>query len=620
MKSLNSVAKAAGAWVVARWTSLRAWFSGLSKTRRLALAAILSLLLIVVGSLAIRHRRQTVSEKVVEKVSAKLEVGAWVVYIQDAINRLDGLTKDEEVLAAALGAHGFTFVVVKAIDDKGGLLAKNREFLDPFVDACHRHHLKVWAYGRFHAEHFEAQTETAMELTARPSELGLSRHFDGLTLDIEDHGLEGARLAKLADDVSKAAPKGFGLTVSTYAKRSKHLEVPYGALAGRVAAAWPQAYFLQFGEPVEVTLGGTKIEWGNWNQWPTATVYRDKAGKEPADPNDIGRFMTEARQLGFGGVSFFRLELAGEEHLAVIAKAQGIDLVAPQLRFQLVHPKPAVKVTAPAERPVAKLVKPVVVATLPSMPLAPTGKGKLDGVTVVLDPGHGGPDPGTQWTERFEFIKKTQIFYEASITYRASWELADRLRADGARVYLTNWSAEMTVLPEKAQDGLSLPRNAVVACGPREGQKVRSSPHGLTDRTDVVKWVKAHNPKTTILFVSLHVDSMGDKTGWKGGHVCYQPGQLCSLAKTICARLESTGHGRTENGKAAHPLDERKLAVLRFNPLTEKALVEMAMPRDPGDSWLLRSPRNRGAFLGLVLAGIEDHVVATKAKNKPKKK
>src|SRR5690625_164887 len=112
----------------------------------------------------------------------------------------------------------------------------------------------------------------------------------------------------------------------------------------------------------------------------------------------------------------------------------------------------------------------------------------LSGKTIVIDPGHGGPDGGAQG------IDKTQ---EKDIALEVSKKLRDYLQQSGALVYLTRETDED--LADKGTQGLSR----------RKSEDIRNRLAFVHD-------------KDADFFVSIHLNAI-PSTQWSGAQSFYYP-------------------------------------------------------------------------------------------------
>ena len=236
----------------------------------------------------------------------------------------------------------------------------------------------------------------------------------------------------------------------------------------------------------------------------------------------------------------------------------------------------------------------------PQLPLLPMGKGSLSGAIVILDPGHGGIDPGAPFTVTKD--GKEIRFYESANTMRDAFLLADMVRKEGAMVFFTTWSDTVRAFKGAANEPVPVPRDAVFLT---TGKQVKAGQNGLDQRIlESLKVMKKYRTRR-IYFISLHQDSMkpGD---WAGGHVIVGDRDHPPLLGVLVAsKMKSLGYAREHNGNTVRVLDDRrekgKVRIMRKGVVAQRILVELGIPSDPGDSWRLRSVRNISAFLQKVI-------------------
>jgi len=208
---------------------------------------------------------------------------------------------------------------------------------------------------------------------------------------------------------------------------------------------------------------------------------------------------------------------------------------------------------------------------VPSSPLA--------GVFVVLDPGHGGADPGTT----------AGPLSEAALTYRMAAELAVSLQAQGASVVFTVRSHALNLAFASLEPPPERPTDAVMAAT-GDPLTLRHSPRPLWQRAATARRVWAErlqkdpNAARDVFFVSLHFDQSHAETV-QGGLVCVdrRTSPVPGLARVLAGQLADAAGGRTEDFHGIRGLSGRRLGVLDpdYNPVPQRVLLEIATLSNP---------------------------------------
>lgn len=215
-----------------------------------------------------------------------------------------------------------------------------------------------------------------------------------------------------------------------------------------------------------------------------------------------------------------------------------------------------------------------------ALPLIPAGP--LAGVVVVLDPGHGGQDPGAVCGETSE----------AALTYRTATEVAASLRGQGARVVYTVRSRQLDPTLTLTEPPLTRPTDAVLAATGRP-LRSRNSAWPLWERAETARDVWARrirwdpDARRNVFFVSLHYDEFA-AAAVTGSVVCVdrRVRRVPALGAALAAQMAQGNVGRDCNYRGVQGVAGHELGVLNpdQNPIPEKVLLELATLSNPQDA------------------------------------
>lgn len=233
-------------------------------------------------------------------------------------------------------------------------------------------------------------------------------------------------------------------------------------------------------------------------------------------------------------------------------------------------------------------------------PSLPDTNRPLQGVTVILDPGHGGEDPGAV----------SASGREASYTYRAAAEIGAALRGQGAAVYFTVLSRTLAPAVAAGEPPLEFPADARLAIN-NAPIRVRHSPRGLWLRAALARrlWDADTDPDRArhVFFLSLHLDDASDPD-IHGSLVCIDRRRAPPAFGLFLARaLARDGLARTERtGDDTPGLSVRKLGVLNpdFNPVPQSALLEMTTLSNFDDALRAADPQWRAQMAARIAEAI----------------
>lgn len=230
---------------------------------------------------------------------------------------------------------------------------------------------------------------------------------------------------------------------------------------------------------------------------------------------------------------------------------------------------------------------------------------KLQGVLVIIDPGHGGLDDGASGRVDGQRVVEDEHVYDVALRLR------DMVRADGGEAVLTI-SDRAQQRPRNSRAGRYLPddRGEVVVgsgCAPLTAGTACLNARIAAGRSFVKRY-----PRHRVVWISVHYDVGGVSTE---GAVVIVP----STGATPASRAIATAFGRHPdrtrqcNGTPADDILEsgdrdhgiRRLYILSSrNPVRERMLIELGNFRNAEDLWRIRDHRVRDDFARRIARGL----------------
>ncbi len=225
----------------------------------------------------------------------------------------------------------------------------------------------------------------------------------------------------------------------------------------------------------------------------------------------------------------------------------------------------------------------------------------LKGWRIVLDPGHGGRDPGAI-VSNLDGNNRSVYVVEDEFVYDIALRLYQKLRVAGAEVEMTVISPNHLIRENNPpartfvheQNEIYNDENV----NRRNSFSVRPGLHNITQRVKIANRFFAGRGKT--LFISLHADNTPSRP--KGPLVIYwgRRGKIDSRSRSFARVMERA----LDLPDVQAQIGGRNLAVLRGNSAQAEILVEIRNVHHKGEAWALRSHKIRDSDANRIFRGI----------------
>lgn len=225
----------------------------------------------------------------------------------------------------------------------------------------------------------------------------------------------------------------------------------------------------------------------------------------------------------------------------------------------------------------------------------------LNGWRIVLDPGHGGRDPGAI-VSNLDGNNRSVYVVEDEFVYDIALRLYQKLRLAGAEVEMTVVSPNHLIRENNPPSRTFVHEQNEVyndaSANRRNSFSVRPGLDNIVQRVKIANRFFARRGKT--LFISLHADNTPNRP--KGPLVIYwsRRGKIDSRSRAFARIMERA----LDLPDVPAQIGGRNLAVLRGNLAQAEILVEIRNVHHKGEAWALRSHKMRDSDADRIFRGI----------------
>lgn len=217
----------------------------------------------------------------------------------------------------------------------------------------------------------------------------------------------------------------------------------------------------------------------------------------------------------------------------------------------------------------------------------------LKDLVLILDPGHGGKDPGSHGKFGGKEIFENEYVYDVAkrveIFAEKKGAIVLKTVRDRKIDYHRNWSAQ-EVFPDNSEEYFS------------DGTQIIAGSRGLQKRVQFANKIKTKFPYKKVVFLSIHFDVIINKSK-DGSHILVPKGYEPQIADCIIKAFKELNSDQPikVSGK-----NVKNIYILsRLNEVKEKVLLELGNFLNENDNWEIRNYKTRNRYAFRIVKALE---------------